>query len=135
MPLVWAHSEFIKLCFSKPLGHPVDRPTATWNRYHGARPKIDYQIWQHKSPVHHLRVGDSLLIILPAQARVHWGTNGWNDVQDIGTQDTGLTVHAAELQVLHLLPGDTIQFTFFWQDSQRWEGQDYAVHIDPALIR
>jgi glucoamylase len=133
MPLVWAHSEYIKLCFGKALGYPVDRPTATWKRYHGARPKIDYQIWQPKSPVHHLRVGDSLLIVLPTQASVRWGTNGWNDVQDVRTQDTGLTVHAVELQVLHLSPGDTVQFTFFWPDSQTWEGQDYTVYIVPAV--
>jgi glucoamylase len=129
MPLVWAHSEFIKLCFGKALGYPVDRPAATWNRYRGVRPKIDYQIWQHKSPVHHLRAGDSLLIILPAPASVHWGTNGWNDIQDVGTQDTGLTVHAAEILVRHLLAGDTIQFTIFWRESQAWEGCDYSVCI------
>ena len=45
MPLVWAHAEFIKLCFSRELGRPVDRPAAAWARYRGARPTIDYDIW------------------------------------------------------------------------------------------
>ena len=45
MPLVWAHSEFVKLCYGRALGRPVDRPAATWARYRGARPQLDYAIW------------------------------------------------------------------------------------------
>ena len=45
MPLVWAHGEFVKLCYGKVLGYPVDRPAATWRRYGGVRPVVDYTIW------------------------------------------------------------------------------------------
>jgi len=129
MPLVWAHGEYIKLCFGKTLGYPVDRPAATWNRYHGVRPKIDYQIWQQKSPIHNLPSGDLLVIVLPAPASVHWGTNGWCDIQDTNTQDTGLAMHATELAVRGLSPGNTIEFTIFWHGSQSWEGCDYQIAV------
>jgi len=129
MPLVWAHSEFIKLCFSSELGYPVDRPDATWNRYRGVRPEIDYAIWQSCSPIRRLRAGHTLILMLPGNARVHWGVNGWNNVQDSITEDSGLAVHSVELDVRLLSAGDTIQFTFFWLETQTWEGRDYEVSI------
>jgi glucoamylase len=39
MPLPWAHAEFIKLAVSRSLGHPFDRPKATWDRYKGEGPQ------------------------------------------------------------------------------------------------
>jgi glucoamylase len=129
MPLVWAQSEFIKLCFGRTLGRPVDRPTATWNRYQGVRPTIAYKIWQQRSPVQSFLPDESLVIVLPASATVHWGINGWKELRDTLTQDTGLTVYAAELPIPHLSVGDTVQFTFYWHESQSWEGRDYSVYV------
>jgi len=127
MPLVWAHAEFIKLCYSRALGHPVDRPVATWNRYRGMRPKIDYDIWGPSYRPRRLRTGNAFSVALKAPARVHWGVNGWKETQDIDTRDTGLGVHVADLPVTGLAAGETIQFTFCWLDTESWEGQDYEV--------
>lgn len=129
MPLVWAHSEFIKLCFSSVLGYPVDRPDATWNRYHGVRPEIGYEIWQYNNVMRRLPAGHALILVLPGAAHVHWGINGWNTVRDSVTEDSGLTVATAELNVRQLSAGDTVQFTFFWLETQTWDGQDYEISI------
>ena len=129
MPLVWAHSEFIKLCYSRALGYPVDRPTATWNRYRGVRPEAKRDMWGPRYHLRHIRAGTELTIALLAPARVHFGINGWNHVDDVETNDTGLGVFAAELPTAHLAGGDSIQFTFFWSDEARWEGRDYEVLI------
>jgi glucoamylase len=129
MPLVWAHSEFIKLCYSKALGRPVDRPNATWIRYRGVRPKTDYEIWGPNFRPQHLRAGNSLTIALKAPARVHWGVNGWQEVRNVDTEDTGLGLHAANLPVAELAAGATIQFTFLWRDTNSWEGQDYLLLV------
>jgi hypothetical protein len=90
MPLVWAHAEFAKLCHSLAQGYPVDRPAATWARYRGVRPKIDYDIWGPAYHPRHMTAGHTLYVALTAPAKVHMGTNGWQDIQDIDTEDIGL---------------------------------------------
>lgn len=129
MPLVWAHGEFIKLCYSRALGRPVDRPSATWARYGGERPRINFGIWGPKSRPATLQAGKTLTIALDAPARLHWGINGWQHVLDVDTSDTGLGLHAIDLDVAGLPRGATIQFTFFWHESGTWEGRDYEISI------
>ena len=129
MPLVWAHAEFIKLCFSRGLGYPVDRPAATWARYHGERPRIDYDIWGPNYRPRRLRAGNLLTIALDAPARVHWGLDGWKQVQEIDTRDTGLDLHVVDLPLAGLTPGQTLQFTFRWRESDAWEGRDYEIAV------
>jgi glucoamylase len=129
MPLVWAHGEFIKLCHGQKLGRPVDRPCATWARYGGEQPKTDCEVWGPNDRPQRLRAGCSLSVALKAPAQVHWGVNGWKDVRDIDTRDTGLGVHVAELPVTGLGAGAIIQFTFRWRDTQAWEGRDYEVSV------
>ena len=132
MPLVWAHGEFIKLCYSRMLGRPVDRPSATWDRYRGVRPKLDYTIWGPNMRPRRMIAGHTLTIALKAGARVHWGVNGWKEVRDVDTRDTGLGVHVADLPVAALAAGETIQFTFLWAETRAWEGQDYDVQVIAA---
>jgi glucoamylase len=129
MPLVWAHSEFIKLCYSRARGSPVDRPLATWNRYQGMRPEISHAIWGPRYRPRHIKAGDRFSLALRAPARVHWGSNGWNAVRDCITRDTGLGVHWVDLPLAGRHAGDTVQFTFYWLDRDCWEGQDYEVRI------
>ncbi len=130
MPLVWAHAEFIKLCFSRELGRPVDRPAGAWARYQGARPEIDYDIWGPNYRPRRLRAGSTLTIALKGPARVHWGVDGWNDVQEIDTRDTGLDAHVVDVPVSGLTAGQTVQFTFCWRESDAWQGEDYEVVIE-----
>lgn len=129
MPLVWAHSEFIKLCYSRALGCPVDRPAATWNRYHGVRPQITHDIWGPRYRPRHIRRGNNLTIALRAPALVHWGINSWQDAQDLDTRDTGLDIHVVDLPVTALKDGETVQFTFYWLDQKKWEDTEYEVLI------
>lgn len=130
MPLVWAHSEFIKLCYSRALGYPVDRPTATWSRYHGIRPEITRDIWGPRYRPRHVRAGNTLTIALKAPARVHWGINSWKNVQDVNTRSTGLDIHVADLAITTLQSGETVQFTFYWLDRKTWENIDYEILIN-----
>jgi glucoamylase len=129
MPLVWAHAEFAKLCHSLALGRPVDRPAATWARYRGARPKIDYDIWGPSYRPKRIAAGHTLYIALKAPAQVHFGIDGWKGIEDFDTKDTGLGVHVAKLPTQTLKAGETVQFTFLWRDTQNWEGQDYEVSV------
>ncbi len=128
MPLVWTHGEFLKLCHSSIKGHPVDRPEQTWKRYAGKRPQLDYRIWRLRHRLQSLEQGQELRLLLPQPFRVHWGIDGWQKVQDLDAEDWGLA-HLASLPSRALRAGQSIQFTLFWLDTERWQGEDFNVEI------
>lgn len=129
MPLVWAHGEFIKLCYSWKLGYPVDRPVATWNRYQGVRPRITYDIWGPAYRPRSIHAGNHLTLALKAPACIHWGRNGWQDTRDNETRNTGLDVYVFDLPIAEFRTGETVQFTIYWLDQKRWEDKDYEVQV------
>ncbi|WP_414039770.1 glycoside hydrolase family 15 protein [Acidithiobacillus sp. M4-SHS-6] len=131
MPLVWAHGEYIKLCHSYILGAPVDRPAATWKRYQGQKPAIAYRLWRLRQRPRQLPAGQELRILLHAPFTVHWGTNGWQEVQDQGSEDWELG-HVAILPLRQLREGESVQFTIRWQDSGDWLGEDFHLDITGA---
>ena len=129
MPLVWAHAEFIKLAMSCSLGRPRDRPAAVWQRYRGARPTVDHVVWTPRFPVSEMRRGQRLRIYLLGPALVHYGVDGWRQIADILTRDTGLGMHVAELPTAQLRAGQHIDMTFYWTQPESWEGRDYSIEI------
>ncbi|MHB8428529.1 MAG: glycoside hydrolase family 15 protein [Acidiferrobacterales bacterium] len=131
MPLVWAHSEFIKLASSIVLGRPFDQPEAVWKRYEGRRTETPWVFWSLHASLRRLPGGKRLRICLPEPALIHWGTDGWHKVTDTPTRDTGLGLYMAELPTDVLRPGQRLDFTFRWTRDGRWQGQDYAIEIRP----
>ncbi len=131
MPLVWAHSEFIKLASSVALGRPFDRPEAVWKRYQGRRPETHWAFWTLHACPRRLPYGKRLRICLPAPALVHWGTDGWRNVTDMPTRETGLGLHMVELPTDALRPGQRLDFTFRWTRDGHWQGQDYTIEVKP----
>jgi glucoamylase len=70
-----------------------------------------------------------LTIALKAPALVHWGINGWNQVKDVATRDSGLGLHVADLPVGGLVAGETVEFTFQWREGGEWEGRNHEVQV------
>jgi glucoamylase len=132
MPLVWAHAEFIKLIVSSHLGHPVDRPRAVWRRYQGRRPIARHAFWWPHAPIRTFQACSRLAIALPRPAIVHWGNAGWQNISDEPTHDSGLGFHVASLDVAGLPPKARVEFTWRWQDTDGWHGQDYELAALPA---
>jgi glucoamylase len=129
MPLAWAHAEFIKLVASRALGKPFDALAVVWERYRGQCPAIPLAFWSRRLAVSSVKAGQMLGVLLPASATVHWGVDGWREVTDTATRDTGLGIQVAELPVRHLAAGQWIDFTFRWSDPDRWEAQDFRVNV------
>jgi glucoamylase len=128
MPLVWAHGEFIKLCLSLENGKPVDAPPRTWSRYGGTRPKLDYVLWRFRNRPQSLPAGRELRFFLDQPATLHWSVDGWQSAEDTATEDWGLG-HVATLPTTGLKPGDTIAFTFHWQDSGPRQGEEFQLQV------
>jgi glucoamylase len=130
MPLAWAHAEFVKLMISRQLGYPFDRPAAVWRRYAGRRPEAERAIWCLHAPISWIQSGQALVIALPRAARIHWGTNGWQNAQDGATRDVGLGLNSLEIGAGASSGAGSIDFTFQWNDTQQWVGEDFHVVID-----
>jgi glucoamylase len=131
MPLVWAHAEFIKLLISRQLGQPVDRPRTVWRRYRARRPTARHAFWGLHAPVDSVHAGERLAIALPRPGIVHWGREGWREVADEPTRDSGLGFQIAALEVGRLPPGERVEFTWRWQETGAWQGRDYTVVVLP----
>jgi glucoamylase len=129
MPLVWAHGEFIKLLLSRHLGHPYDRPAATWDRYQGVRPSIRHAVWLPQDPIQEMGAGQTLLIAMLEPSTIRWGRDGWKSIQDTATQDTGLGIHVAELETRALRFGQSINFTSRRMDTGEWLGRDITIAV------
>jgi glucoamylase len=129
-PLVWAHSEYIKLRRSLRDGKIFDQPPQTVQRYIVQDTKSTYFGWQFNNKTRSMPQGKQLRLVLLAAARVRWTLDGWNTVHDTDTRDTGLGMHAADLPSSKLAAGNEILFTFFWLEALRWEGTNFSVVVE-----
>ncbi|HSU33925.1 MAG TPA: glycoside hydrolase family 15 protein [Bryobacteraceae bacterium] len=129
MPLVWAHAEYIKLLRSLKERRVWDMPPQTMGRYIRRKVRASFSIWTLSQQRRRLQTGLDLRIDLPAPARVRWTADGWKTAEEAETTDSGLGVHYVRLNVKGTATGTQIQFTFFWPEDERWEGQNYSVEV------
>jgi glucoamylase len=128
-PLVWAHSEYIKLRRSLHDGNIFDQPPQPFRRYVVEKRKSPNCGWRFNNKSRTMPRGKTLRISLHAPAMVHWSFDRWQTTHDTETVDTGLGLHVADLPTNTLATGEEILFTFFWKDEQRWEGVDFSVVV------
>jgi glucoamylase len=129
MPLVWAHAEYIKLRRSLRDGRVFDLPPQTVQRYQVQQIVAEHFCWRFGQKSRSFPAGKLLRVETLAPARVQWSTDGWVTIHDTDTQDTGLGIHFADLPTSELLIGTEITFTFYWPQTARWEGNDFAVQV------
>lgn len=129
-PLVWAHSEYIKLRRSLQDGQIFDQPPQTVERYLVQKKSSVYFHWRYNNKPRTLPCGKKLRLLLMAPARVHWSVDGWTTVQDSDTTDSKWNLHHLDLPTEKLTTGREVVFTFFWKDSQSWEGRDFRLVVE-----
>jgi len=131
-PLVWAHSEYIKLRRSIRDGKIFDQPPQTVKRY-----LIDKHVrqifgWRFNNKTRSIPRNKTLRIVMLSPARVHWSVDDWKTAHDTDTRDTGLGIHVLDLPTASLPVGAQAIFTFFWSEENRWEGTDYRVTVEKS---
>ena len=129
-PLVWAHSEYVKLVRSLKDGKVFDQPSQTVKRYVMERRKAVYWSWRFNNKCRTIPSGKMLRIALLAPAMVHWSVDGWQTTHDSSTNDSGVGIHFADLPTSRLDAGHSVVFTVYWNQQQRWEGTDFTVTIE-----
>lgn len=128
-PLVWAHSEYLKLCRSLADKRIFDQPMQTTQRYLAEKITTDLQAWRFNNKCRSMQAGKRLRIEVLAPATIHWSTDNWNETIDTQTSDSGLGIHYADLATGQVPEGGVVVFTFFWTGSQNWEGADFYVTV------
>lgn len=131
-PLVWAHSEYIKLRRSLRDGQIFDLPPHALQRYIVEKRESGICAWRFNNKCRVMPPGKTLRIILLSPACLHWSSNRWQTTEDTDTIDTGLGTYIVDLPTRQLPAGTRIDFTIFWTKEQRWEGVNFEVGIENA---
>src|SRR6202167_3512105 len=129
-PLVWAHSEYIKLRRSLPDGKIFDQPAQTVDRYLRKKTSGQYFNWRFNNKPRTMPRGKKLRILLLDSAMVHWSFDNWQTSQDSHSKESGWNLHHVDLPTETLAAGRQIAFTFFRKNTGQWEGRDYAVFVE-----
>ena len=129
-PLVWAHSEYIKLRRSLRDGRVFDQPPQTVRRYLVEKREATHFAWRSNNKCRTIPPGKKLRLVLFSPALVHWTVDNWSTRQDISTTDSGLNTYFVDLPTEGLSVGSEIVFTFYWIEEKRWEGVNYFVVVE-----
>ncbi len=129
-PLVWAHSEYIKLRRSLLDGRAFDQPPQTVERYLARKKSSEYFNWRFNNKARTMPCGKKLRLLLLEPAMVHWSFDGWQNSHDNDSEESGWNLQHLDLATESLTVGQQITFTFFWKTSGRWEGRDYQVTVE-----
>ena len=130
MPLMWAHSEYIKLLRSAHDGKVFDCIPEVADRYLGGRQGRQlFEVWKLNRQVRVVKRGYILRILMSAPFRLHWSDDEWQTVKDAPSSATTLSVEFVDIPIPSR-PQSPIHFTFFWTASNSWEGHDYTVSVE-----
>lgn len=126
MPLVWAHSEYLKLARSVRLGRVFDMPIEASTLFLGGDASSDLAVWSPADPIVAMAPASRLRLHLPAEATVRWSVDGWVTWQETDTDEI-LGVHVVTLPTAAVATGGEVVFTT--HAGERWEGSDHTVSV------
>lgn len=130
MPLVWAHSEHIKLLRSLRDNKVFDMPPQGIERYIKRGTVANFRSWRFNRKITSMPAGKLLRIELQAPAMVHWSRDGWKTTTDSDTHENGFGLHVAELPVSDAVQGSDVVFTMYWTNTANWENADFSVRLE-----
>lgn len=129
VPLVWAHSEYMRLLRSARDGVVFDRIPEVAERYlQPSRPPATVEMWGLQHPVRFVAPGRTLRIVAGEPFRVRWSADQWQTQQDTDSQTTRLDISFADIAVPQEQQAP-IRFTLYWTGGERWEGKDFEVAV------
>jgi len=134
VPLLWAHSEYVKLQRSTTDGKVFDRIDAANNRYvTGSLERNTIEVWKFNRQVPRVPAGTVLRIQADMPFLLHWTSDEWQSLTDTRSTPTTLGIEFVDIQVPQ--QDGPIRFTFLWTEENRWEGKDHEVKISLDMPR
>ncbi len=128
MPLVWAHSEFLKLAYARDAGRPLELLVAVQERYGGQRPEAATWHWRESVPFDALPAGRGLLIERAAPFTLHLGVDGWQQVRDLPSEPLPLGSFGVRLDADELDGHARVEFNLVDGSSGAWSG-NYGIAL------
>ncbi len=131
MPLVWAHSEYLKLLRSAADGRVFDCIPIVEERYaKGNHPPSGIEVFKVlRRQIRSMPAGKALRITSANRFRVRWTADGWATQQDLESTQLGALGSYADLPTEKGQTGSLI-FTLYWPDEERWEGKNFEVELE-----
>ncbi len=127
VPLVWAHSEYMRLlrsCLDQQLFDLIP-PVAA--RYANGNPQSKVEFWLPNHPIEQIRRNCILRICAEEPFRLRWSTNQWVTYQEVESASIPLKASFVDLAAADIQ--NSVEFTLFWIDRDTWEGQNYSVRV------
>jgi glucoamylase len=133
LPLLWAHAEYVKLHRSAAGGKSCDLIEPAYDRYvRNNRQHSAIEVWKFNRQMPAIAIGSRLRIQASSPFLLHWTVDEWLHSTDTRSTSTGVDIEFVDLP----LPEreTTIRFTFLWVAENRWDGKDYEVELQDALM-
>jgi glucoamylase len=136
-PLVWAHSEYLKLLRSVSDDRVVDRISIVEERYavspEKRRFKNHLEIYSEGRPISTIRAGYTLRIVDRGHFRLVFSTDNWKTVNEAVANMVGPSGAYIDVTTTARQAG-TIVFTLCWPGEggpDRWLGRNVEVAVVP----
>ena len=129
MPLVWAHSEYVKLLRSLRDKLVWDMPPQTKQRYLVEKRSSTYQIWTPGQQRACVSSGKNLRVDSPNASDMHWSTDKWKTQHQVKTGDSGLGVHWAILPIADCKLGTQVQFRLHSPEAARGKEPQFEIKV------
>ncbi|GGA67004.1 glucan 1,4-alpha-glucosidase [Edaphobacter acidisoli] len=137
-PLVWAHSEYLKLLCSVTNRAVMDRISVVERRYAVPKDKRTFanhtEIFQLTRPVTSIPAGHTLRIVDAGRFRVVYSMDGWATTLSTDSHTVGNPGFVANIPIAAGQTGSLV-FTLCWvdQNGERWLGRNIDVSIVPGI--
>ena len=130
-PLMWAHSEYVKLLRSVVDNRVFDLIAPVAERYRNDNPRPVIEVWKINRQVRTVPAGGLLRVQASSEFVLHWSNDEWHTVQDTKSTPTSVGVEFADIQVASTQTAP-LRFTFYWPLDANWQGVDYHVNVAPT---
>ena len=129
-PLVWAHAEYVKLLRSIRDGQTFDRIREVEQRYLERKDDLfKGEVWKMNRQPQTMRPASICRVILDRAFSLHWTNDNWHSAHDTKSQDSGINLHWCDIATPE---NGALQWTFFYPESESWEGRDYHVEVEES---
>lgn len=125
MPLLWSHSEYIKLLRSAADGRVFDYIPEVGDRYCGQRTECQsLEIWKPNRQVNSVKPDYTLRIQTETAFQLEWSADGWQTKEKLNSLVTVLGINYVDLQISQE-QNSPIYFTFLNLDKK----ETYVVKV------
>lgn len=131
MPLVWAHAEYVKLLRSVTDGKVFDRVSAVAERYCCGKRRSLVEVFRIDRQVEKMVAGRTLRILADDRFALIYTVDDWQSVYTEESRSLGVAGHCIDVKTEPDQAGSVI-FTMHWGQSDRWEGRNFEVRLDPV---